>query len=94
MFLMTPTKIEVVLVGVLISGAPSGGFALLSCWWVLVAMMLTGAILLARGLKAPYRIVTVSLTAVALVLFVDFTVAQDTLGVMPAFLHWVQLYGL
>lgn len=84
MFLMIATKVEAVLVGSLISGAPTEGFVPLQYWWVLVAMMLLGVPLLANGLRIPFRIATMSLSLLALVLAVDFIAAQEALNISSA----------
>lgn len=82
MFLMIATKIELVLIGTLLSTVSVSGLVPLMYWWSLVAMMLLGVPLLAKGLKIPYRIATVALSIVALVLAADLILAQESAGLV------------
>lgn len=84
MFLMIATKIELVMVNALTAIASGQGVIPLQYWWVLIGMMLLGALFLAHNSKRLYRAVIVLTSLIAIVLAFDFITAQKGISATTA----------
>lgn len=81
MYVMIATKIELVLIGIVIS-IPTAGTTVINplLWWVIIPLMLLSAVSLALHFQAAYRTLII-FTALYSVLLVSYSLSLHTLGV-------------